>query len=192
MENNELTTKVKNVSKRFNTKHLVVLCAILLIGCAVALNWILYSDEPADSGKDLAINLKDVDFTDTLSQKAQEAAGIEKDYFAVASLDRQKARDEALEVLRSVAESDSALPEAVESALNDISNIANYIACESNIESLIKAKGFEECIAVISADAASVIVKCETLTASEIAQIKEIVYEQSGVLPSKLTIVQKT
>jgi hypothetical protein len=45
---------------------------------------------------------------------------------------------------------------------------------------------------VISADAASVIVKCETLTASEIAQIKEIVYEQSGVLPSKLTIVQKT
>ena len=192
MENNELTTKVQSISKRFNTKHLVVICAVLLIGCAVVLNWILYSDEPTDGGQDLAINLKDIDFSDTLSQKAQEASGVEEDYFAAASLDRQKARDEAIEVLKAVAESESALPEAVEAALNDIANIANYIACESNIESLIKAKGFTECIAVISDDAASVIVKCDTLTASEIAQIKEIVYEQAGVLPSKLTIVQKT
>ncbi|MBO5110184.1 MAG: SpoIIIAH-like family protein [Clostridia bacterium] len=192
MEQNELTTKVKGVAKRLNTKHLVVICAILLIGCAVVLNWILYSDEPVDTGKDLAINLKDVDFSDTLSKEAQEASGTKEDYFAAASLDRQKARDEALEVLKAVAESESALPEAVEAALNDISAIADAIACEANIESLVKAKGFEDCIAVISDTGASVIVKCETLTASEIAQIKEIVYEQAGVLPANLTIVQKT
>ena len=76
--------------------------------------------------------------------------------------------------------------------MNDISAIADAIACEANIESLVKAKGFEDCIAVISDTGASVIVKCETLTASEIAQIKEIVYEQAGVLPANLTIVQKT
>ena len=192
MERTELSTKVKSAAKKFNTKHLVVICAILLIGCAVVLNWILYSDDTADNGNDLAINLKDLDFSDTLSNAAQETSGTQNDYFAAASLDRQKARDEALEVLKAVAESDSALPEAVEAALNDISNIADAIACEANIESLVKAKGFEDCIAVISDDGASIVVKCDTLTASEIAQIKEIVYEQAGIIPANLTIIQKT
>ena len=192
MEKNELSTKVKGAVKKFNTKHLVVVCAILLVGCAVVLNWLLYSEAPDESGKQPAINLKDVDFTETLSKEAEEASGLDKDYFAVASLDRQRARDEALEVLRAVAESETALPEAVEAALNDMSKIADAIACEANIESLVKAKGFEDCIAVISDDGASIVVKSDTLTASEIAQIKEIVYEQSGVLPANLTIVQKT
>ena len=192
MEKNELSTKVKGAVKKFNTKQLVVVCAILLVGCAVVLNWLLYSEAPDESGKQPAINLKDVDFTETLSKEAEEASGLDKDYFAVASLDRQRARDEALEVLRAVAESETALPEAVEAALNDMSKIADAIACEANIESLVKAKGFEDCIAVISDDGASIVVKSDTLTASEIAQIKEIVYEQSGVLPANLTIVQKT
>lgn len=192
MERNELSTKVKGAAKKINTKHLVVICAVLLIGCAVVLNWLLYSENPVDDGKDLAINLKDVDFTDTLTQQAQQASGAQTDYFAAASLDRQKARDEALEVLKAVAESESALPEAIEAALSDISAIADAIACEANIESLVKAKGFEDCIAVISDNGASVIVKSDTLTASEIAQIKEIVYEQAGILPANLTIVQKT
>ena len=192
MERNELSTKVRSTVKKINTKHLVVVCAILLVGCAVVLNWLLYSEAPGSGENDPAINLKDVDFTDTLSKEAEEASGISKDYFAVASLDRQQARDEALEVLRAVAESDTALPEAVEAALNDMSKIADAIACEANIESLVKAKGFEECIAVISGDGASVVVKTDTLTASEIAQIKEIVYEQAGILPANLTIVQKT
>ena len=123
MERNELSTKVRSTVKKINTKHLVVMCAILLVGCAVVLNWLLYSDEPTSDENGLAINLKDVDFTDTLSKEAEEASGISKDYFAVASLDRQQARDEALEVLRAVAESDTALPEAIEAALNDMSKI---------------------------------------------------------------------
>lgn len=192
METKELSTKVKDSAKKMGTKHLVVICAVLLIGCAVLLNWILYSDAPADDkSNDLAINLKDVDFTDTLSKEALESSGADTDYFAAASLDRQRARDEALEVLKAVAESETALPEAVEAALNDIAGIAEDIACEANIESLIKAKGFEDCVAVISNNSANIIVKCETLTASQVAQINEIVYEQAGILPANLKIVQK-
>ena len=54
-----------------------------------------------------------------------------------------------------------------------------------------EAKGFEDCIAVISSGKATIIVKTDTLLASEIAQINEIVYEQSGILPTGLTIIEK-
>ncbi|MBR2296973.1 MAG: SpoIIIAH-like family protein, partial [Clostridia bacterium] len=65
------------------------------------------------------------------------------------------------------------------------------IDSESKIETLVRAKGFEECIAVISDDTATVIVKTDGLVASEVAQINEIVYEQSGILPTGLKIIEK-
>ena len=103
----------------------------------------------------------------------------------------QRATDEAIEVLQSVAQSSTALPEAVEAAHADIAQIAKDIENESKIETLIRAKGFEECIAVISDNQATVIVKSEGLLASEVAQINEIVYEQSGILPTNLKIIEK-
>ena len=60
-----------------------------------------------------------------------------------------------------------------------------------HIETLIQAKGFEECIAVISEGKATIIVKSDGLLASEVAQINEIVYEASGILPTDLKIIEK-
>ena len=65
------------------------------------------------------------------------------------------------------------------------------MAAESNIETLIVAKGFAECVAVISDEGANVVVKSETLQASHIAQINEIVYEQTGILPVNIKIIQR-
>ena len=92
---------------------------------------------------------------------------------------------------RTVAKSENALPESVQAALDDIAQIAKDIENESNIETLIEAKGFEECIAVISDGKATVIVQTDGLLASEVAQINEIVYEQSGILPTELKIIEK-
>jgi stage III sporulation protein AH len=160
---------------------------VLLIGGAVGINYILYSapdtNEPAG---DVDIDLGDTNIQDTLDKDENTS-----DYFAQTVFSRQQARDEALEVLQAVATNSSALPEAVDAALADIAQIAKDIDSESKIETLVKAKGFEECIAVISEDSATVIVKTDGLLASEVAQINEIVYEQSGILPTGLKIIEK-
>ena len=62
---------------------------------------------------------------------------------------------------------------------------------EANIETLVKAKGFEECVAVISEDSVSVIVSAESLQASDTAKILSIVYETTGISPSKVSIINK-
>ena len=113
-------------------------------------------------------------------------------YFASTILSRDQARDEALAVLQTVLENEDALEETKTQALSDISRIALEIEKEANIESLIRARGFEDCIAVLSGDAASIIVKSDTeLLQNHVAQISEIVYEQSGVLPSNVKIICK-
>lgn len=179
--------KIKAFFKKIGVRNLVVICAVLLIGGAVGINYILYSkpntDEPAG---DVDIDLGDTNIQDTLDKDENTS-----DYFAQTVLSRQQARDEALEVLQAVATNSSALPEAVDAALADIAQIAKDIDSESKIETLVRAKGFEECIAVISDDSATVIVKTDGLLASEVAQINEIVYEQSGILPTGLKIIEK-
>ena len=179
--------KMKAFFKKIGVRNLVVICAVLLIGGAVGVNYILYSTpDTNDPAGDVDIDLGDTDIQDTLDKDQNTS-----DYFAQTVLSRQNARDEALEVLQAVATNSSALPEAVDAALADIAQIAKDIDNESKIETLVKAKGFEECIAVISDDSATVIVKTDGLLASEVAQINEIVYEQSGILPTGLKIIEK-
>ena len=75
---------------------------------------------------------------------------------------------------------------AKEAAISDINRLALEIEMESNIETMVTAKGFDKCVAVINGDSANVIVSCDTLTPGEVAQISEIVYNQTGSLPASI------
>lgn len=186
MNTEKKTNKFKEFFKKIGTKNLIVICAVLLIGAAVCVNYILYKQDKKSLDTDVDIDLDNTDINDALDKDPNTS-----DYFSQTALSRQQARDEALEVLQTVAKSETALPEAVQSALEDIAQIAKDIENESNIETLIQAKGFEECIAVISDGKATVIVQTDGLLASEVAQINDIVYNQSGILPTNLTIIEK-
>lgn len=181
----ENPNKIKSFFKKIGARNIIVICAVLLIGAAIVVNYILYS-QPETKDPQLDVDLDNTDIQDTLDKDENVS-----DYFAQTALSRQQARDEALEVLQSLTQSSSALPEAVEAAHADIAQIAKDIENESKIETIVRAKGFEECIAVISDNQATVIVKTDGLLASEVAQINEIVYEQSGILPTNLKIIEK-
>ena len=73
----------------------------------------------------------------------------------------------------------------------DISKLAMAMEQEANIETLVMAKGFEKCVAVLNGDSARIIVSGKDLTPAQIAQINEIVYEQSNILPVNITITEK-
>jgi len=113
------------------------------------------------------------------------------DYFAVSVLSRQRARDESIDLLNNIVNSAEAMPDAKDKALQDIAVIAQEVEKEANIETLVKAKGFADCVAVVSGNNANVIVKTDGLMPNEVAQIKEIVYDQAGILPANTKIVEK-
>lgn len=186
----EIRDKTVTVINRIGRRGTVVICSVILVGFAVLLNLILFDGEGADKKSNLAIDPDTLTAGDP-SSEGEEASSPVYNYFESMQLSRRQARDEAMEVLKSVADSATAVEEMKSDALDSIAQIARDIECEANIETLILAKGFAQCIAVVNGDAASIIVKTDGLLPSEIAQISEIVYEQAGVLPTNLKIIEK-
>ena len=178
--------KLKKFFSRGTVRGIVVAGSALLIGAAVYLNYAWFYDPAGSLG--YGEGNMDSGFSDSTGTGATEG---ENDYFTSTALDRQEARDEAIDVLKLVAESEESSEEAKAEAAEKISKIAVDIQNEANIETLVKAKGFEECVAIISEDAVSVIVSAESLQAAEAAQILTIVYETTGISPERVSIINK-
>ena len=179
--------------KKFGIRNIVIVLSVLLIGAAVYVNWALFGggpDENQSGNGDAMINGGVTDGENNDDQVSGEK-NDEVDYFAASLIERQRARDEAIEVLQGVVDDATALGASKEQALADIAAIATNIEMEANIESLIKAKGFEECVAVISGDKANIVVKSEGLKPNQLSQILEIVYLQADIVPANVTISEK-
>ena len=179
--------KIRNILTTKAAKSIVVASAALLIGLAVYLNYRWFYDPSASLG------FGDNNMDDNYSDSDTVGGNISDDsnYFTATALDRQEARDEALDVLKLVTENDEASAEAKAEASAKISKIALDIQNEANIETLVKAKGFDECIAVISEGSVTVIVSADELKAVQTAQILTIVYETTGISPENVSIINK-
>ena len=177
----------KGFFRRAAGRNLIIVLSVLIIGAAVYLNYLYFFDSTDKIGYTDKADDTSKNVNQTVDDKDTTAA-----YFTSASLSRQQARDEAITVLQTVVSSADALETTKNDALAEISRIALDIERESNIETMIKAKGFTDCVTVLSEDSASVIVRQDTeLLQNQIAQIKEIVYKEAGILPGNVRIIRK-
>ena len=182
--------KNEKIKKFFQSKlarNSVIIVAVVLIGLAVYLNYKWFYD-PIGS---LGYGDNNMDDANSDSTQTGTDGQTVSDYFTSTALSRKQSRDEAIEVLMLVSESEESTAEAKGEANAKISKIAVDMQNEANIETLVKAKGFEECVAVISDSSVSVVVKAETLEANEAAQILTIVYETTGITPENVSIINK-
>lgn len=180
--------KKETIKKYLNSrtgKSIVVLASVLVIALAVYLNYRWFYDPLSSLG------YGEGNMSDQAGGSTGASGNTEEDYFTATALVRQQSRDEAIDVLKSVSENEEADEEARAEAREKIAKIAEDIQNEANIETLVKAKGFEECIAVISEDSVSVIVKAESLQAAQAAQILSIAYESTGISPENISIISK-
>ena len=183
--------KFKAVIVKIGKRNLIIAASVLVIATAVLLNFILFSGNGKDDGYD-GYEQPSGNVSDSLDQSGSDnSTDTTGTYFSATQVSRQRARDEALEVLQAVVDSADSSETAKTEALESIAAIADEIQKEANIESLITAKGFEQCVAVLNGSTASIIVRADALQPADIAQINTIVYEQSGILPTGITIINK-
>ena len=177
--------RVKDFFARIGRRNLIIIGAVLLVGVAICLNWVLFADTN-DGGYDYG------DGSGTAGNEVENTETSEVlAYFASTQVSRDRAREEALAVLQSVVDSADADSAERAQALEDIATIANNIEAEANIEAMVMAKGFEQCIAIINDGMCTVIVMTDGLLASHMSQINEIVYEQAGIKPVNVKYIQK-
>ena len=197
MDIKEIGKKVKeyDYKKLLNTKAFLIVGCVTLIGIAILVSTLVNSKPQETANNESTKTLGNTVLVDNNVSDAQDTVNQEtnndKDFFAASVMSRQNVRDEALEVLQQIADNPEALPDAKEKALADIATIAENITIEGNIETMIKAKGFDNCVAIISGDKCNIIVKSKGLLAGELAQILDIVYQQSNILPANVTVIEK-
>ncbi len=188
---NILTEEQIKKKKQARKTRLAISCFVLLLAVGVMGNW--YWENSDISAKVSTISsakekiLGEATFVDATTEQATES-----EYFSQARVDRQSARDESLEKLQKVIDSQTADAKAQKSAEEGIERISKNISAENKIETLVTAKGVKNCIAVINEDGTKVdvIVDVEELSDTVILQIKEIAVAQLGCTYSDVTIIQ--
>ena len=113
------------------------------------------------------------------------------DYFASARLTRQQARDNAISLLQEAADQPGADTAVANEASEGIAVLAGYTMVEAQIENLVTAKGYADCVAFMGEDSISVVVDIGTgeLTAEDVAKITDIAMTETGYPASGIKIM---
>ena len=181
-----------------NWKKNMVAAGVLVTVCAgIYLNW-LYTEDAATSDLTDTLDTEKVMSGDTLVLEdevealspGEPAVTTSQDYFAAVRLSRQQARDNALNLLQE-AMATSGDSKASESAMQ-LEDIVQTALTEAQIESLVIAKGYMDCVAYMTKDGISIAVSAPEggLQEADVAVIADIVMSQSDYLLSDIRIVE--
>ena len=190
-------------------RQLTILTLILALGVAVYLNWeyaktdssfVLPTQTQAEEDALLAnAQAEDAPVMEALPDKNYGEAQLvsvsensSDQYFETARLTRTKTRDEALDKLQQSLKA-TGLTEEEKAQLKDtLSSTISNISLESDIENLVKAKGFADCVVVIDGENVDLAVKTgpEGLSKNEVAQLRDIILGKVQTSAQNISIVE--
>ena len=168
-------------------KRNAVVAAVLVFVCAAIFFNARYANEVEETGKVLGQST----LVSTAEDESTEVSAP-SDYFATARLTRQKARDSALSLLQETQGNESIDEQTINEAAQSIQTLANYTLAEAQIENLITAKGYEDCVVFLSDDSVSVVVSSpdDGLQTEDVARITEIVKGETGLTAESIKIME--
>lgn len=122
-------------------------------------------------------------------ESVQTSAKVEQDYFTTAKTNREKTRKDAIETVEETLKNEKLTETDKKGALEKIQQISDRMEKEANIESLLKAKGFEKTLAIISDEEINIVISSDGLTTANTLQIQDIVTAQTDIDLSKIKII---
>ncbi|MDR0917778.1 MAG: SpoIIIAH-like family protein [Oscillospiraceae bacterium] len=171
-------------------KQIILSCLTLILGVAVYTNYALSKDSPK---KEISPTTTEASIDDTVENYGDSefvSSNATSDFFANARLEKVTNRDLAVETLQSIiGGGDLTQDEMVTNAINAV-EVSKLVEKEGEIESLIKAQGFTDCVVYLSADSAKVVVKTDGLDPAGAASIKDIILGAVAVPTENIRIFE--
>ena len=172
-------------------RNAVVATVLVLICAGVYLNWSATQNQPVDLLDTLdaeqVMNSTEI----SLLEETAVSSEIPVDNFAQIRLTRQESRDSAVELLQETLtyETDSA---ATTAAANSLDMIVGEALAESQVESLVIAKGYEDCVVYMSEDNIHIAVSApaEGLAEADVALISDLVTTQTDYSMDEIRIIE--
>lgn len=212
---------MKQVSAHLKSRGATAAVLTLALGAAICLNWSfsrnalaeLTMPDTVETSAGAAVPITDPLAVETVAEAddAEAAAddtadknygeaqlvSVNKDsgteFFEAARLTRSKARDEALDTLKKSLKDAKLTAEEKTQLTEELSTRINNITLETKLETLIKAKGFADCVVNLEDSKANVTVMTESdaLTAEEVTRIRDVLLGQcKGLTAQGITIVE--
>lgn len=205
---------MRTISKNTRKATAITLAAALVI--AVYLNWQYARTGVIESGETLEVSAASISeeaaasapIIDGLMTEAEAVSGANKNYgeaqlvsvandsgskfFEEARLKRTKAHDEAMDAVQKALKSSSLSAEEKKSYTQQLTGNLEDLNAENEIETLVRAKGFADCLCFLQSGRAdlTVMTSGDALTAAQVAQIRDIVLSKSSVTAQNITVVE--
>ena len=176
--------------KKVWKKRAVVGAVLLFVCAAVYMNWRnpgSLEDTSKVLGESTLVSGEKTGENDANVQQM----GNENDYFATARLSRKQARDNAISMLKDASTDENADQSVLNEASKTLQVLAGYTVAESQIENLVTAKGYTDCVAFMGAESISIVVEDEDgLDATDVARIMDIVVQETGYAPNQIKVLE--
>jgi len=181
-------------------RNTVVATMAVLVCAAVALNWKYSSEEAVRNveetgtkilGEAMLVSGQEGEEDIPTEGGGEEAVYTGADYFASARLTRQQARDSAISLLQEAAQQEDADQTVANEASEGIQVLASFTLKEAQIENLVTAKGYTDCVAFMGQDSVSIVVSTDSgeLAAEDVAKIKDIAITETGFTAQSVKIM---
>ncbi|MDE7260907.1 MAG: SpoIIIAH-like family protein [Oscillospiraceae bacterium] len=196
-------------------RNAVVATVLLFVCAAVYLNWryagnVANNATPTSQGQQAGedANTGDGNTTKVLGDAAlvggvptvvdeAVAAGNEpsaptSSYFDTARLSRQQSRDNALTLLREASTQDNVDQGILDDANRSIQTLAGYAMLEGQVENLVIAKGYADCVAFMGENSVSIVVSAaeDGLQTEDVAKIMDIVLSETDYTADQIKIME--
>lgn len=174
-------------------KNLVAAAVLLTVCGGIYANW-AYSQTQQVADLTNTLDESKIMSADKLvmadgSTDSYEAVNTMTDYFAAVRLSRQEARDSAVSLLQEAMAYGDTETETSNARLQELVNVALN---EAQIESLVIAKGYADCVAYISDESISVAVAAPEggLQQRDVAVVTDIILNQSEFTTEQIYVVE--
>ncbi len=178
--------------KKFLGKKTVLLGTLILaLGAAIYLNY-FFAESPTgmvDGNTQTEQPSDDKTLGEAINVNGQAEPPTAKEYFKQARESREAAREEAVQTIKDLMNDVKASDEQKKTVTAEVVALTKAIERESNIESLIKAKGFTDCVVYIADGSCSVVVQSDSLTVQDTAKISQVVTSQADIPAQNINIV---
>lgn len=176
-------------------RNAIVATVLVLICAGVYLNWDATQNQPVDLTQTLdaeqVMSNAVLTLADEDAAQVTEQTELTEDYFAQIRLSRQEARDSAVELLQETIAYEDGNSSAA-AAVTSLDTLVSDALAESQIESLVIAKGYADCVAYMNDDGIQVAVSApeEGLASADAALISDIVTSQTDYAVSDIRIIE--
>lgn len=184
--------KVGSIMK-FQKKYIVLATLVLALGTAVYVNWQFAGAKANTTSKELgAASYVSATVSNSSADEVVQTSALskeQKNYFATERTKRQATQDKVIDVAKETLDLENVSESEMTEAQKSVEKLLKTYTIQDSIESIIKAKGFSECLCYISDEGVTVIVPDSELNDTSALVIDDAVTSHYDVSYEDISIV---